>query len=615
MNKRNALGVALALLLYLAAATPLARAADDDPAKLAPMDAMAFLGINDVDAAWADLQKTAGYRMMNDPAGKSMKQLTFLSKVLERAKTAIGKALDTPPDKLENPFGGSAALYLVAPADGEKEPGAVLTIGIDNKERMSGYFKTALGKLRDAADDYEQIDFSGFEIHQFKTEPKEKANKKKKDQSGLDPNSDPFSMDEQAMDKMVEHMFGELFSGENLPPRFAMCIADDRFYVAQTADLIRNAIRSGRGDESLADHDDYKLMIRRFDPVGRVRVLINTPRIIEIATRDDDEARKIVKVLGLDGVGCLVAHASFGDSEDYESRTDALLVLKGERSGLAKIFSMDNGPITPPKSISDENAIYFSLNVNPSDVVDEVQRMVRQESPDEAEKMAQSLGDVPTPDGNTLNIRKDVIDNLRPPLRLLVGFGKPYGPDNVHFVASIGHRDKKAMERVLSMVTQMSPMPLNDREVNGNRMWEMQMGGLALGAANDAVVIGTGRTVEALLRGDDSGTSLADAAPFRRAAAQLPDDASGVIFADSRRLFEGALALAKQRDQITANAMVNPAAMIALQMAEGMTATIKDDQLDQAHQLLKYQTAGLLTVRTTSDGILLSQVTLHPAGE
>jgi hypothetical protein len=117
------------------------------------------------------------------------------------------------------------------------------------------------------------------------------------------------------------------------------------------------------------------------------------------------------------------------------------------------------------------------------------------------------------------------------------------------------------------------------------------------------------------LRGEAVGAALAESRAFKNAAEHLPGEASGIIFADSRRMFEGALALAKQRDAIMANAMANPTAMLALQMAEGMTSAIKQDQLDVAGKLLKYQAAGLLTMRTTSDGIVFSQVTLHPQGE
>jgi hypothetical protein len=611
MKSRRAIGATVGLTLILAATAPGLQAADDDPAKLAPIDALAFMGITDLDAAWADMRKTAGYKMMNDPAGKSMKQVTLITKLLNRAKVAIGKALDTPPDKLENPFGGSMALYVVAPAGADEQPGLVVSVGVDDKERLSSYFGTALGKFREAADDYEQVDFSGFEIHRFKTESREPTPTADEEDWGFDPNSDPFSLDDEAMDKMVESMFGELFTSENLPPRFAMCLADKRLYVSQTADLIRDAVRRGKGGESLADHDDYKMMFR-FDPVGRLRILINTPRIVEMLTRDDPDARKTAKILGINGAGALVAHARFGDSQAYESRFDALLVLKGDRSGLAKILSMDNAAIAPPANIGEENAIYVCGNIDAGVLVDEVQRMIRQQDPAAAEQMAQSLGDVDTEDG-PMNIRKDVIDNLRAPARFMIGFGKPYGPDTVHLIASIGHRDKTAMERLLAMVAPMSPMPLSDRDVNGHRLWEM--GGIAMSVADDAILVGSSRAVESMLRGEAVGAALAESRAFKNAAEHLPGEASGIIFADSRRMFEGALALAKQRDAIMANAMANPTAMLALQMAEGMTSAIKQDQLDVAGKLLKYQTAGLLTMRTTSDGIVFSQVTLHPQGE
>lgn len=613
--KRVAVSLICPLTLWLVAAAP---ADPIDPASLVPADALGFVGVVDVDDLWEKTQKSAAYRMMHDPAGKSLKEFSLMNKFVEHGKKALAKVLDTSPDKLVSPFGGPLVVYLQAEQSDktDEDVSLVLIAGVDDYDQMRSYFSTAIDKLRDATDDYEKDSFAGQTIHAFVNESGDADAQDADDDSGEDePNSNPLDMNEQAMDQAFESLFGEWFSGETLPPHVALCLTDDRLYVAEKPEQIKDALRRARGGQrAMADFDDYKLLHARFEQLGDIRFLVNAAKLVELVSRENAEAAKAMAALGLKGFGSLVGHIRYGSPDTYESMGQVLLLIPGKRVGLAKILSMENAPITPPETVGAENAIYFSLNVNVAGVVDEVQRMIRQSDPDAADQMTQALGDVETPDGK-LNIRTDVIDNLRPPLRYLIAFAKPYGPENVRLLFSIGHRDKTAMGRLLSMMAKLSPMPMTDREVRGHTLWDMPVGGFSLGVGNHSILAGSTGAVEGALSGDAAAEPLAGTKAFHDVSRFVPEKAWGVMFVDARRMFEAAITLAKQRDQIQANAMGNPSAMVGLAMAEAMTATMDKEQLEKARDLLKYQSVGLFTLSTTPDGILMTQVTLNPPAE
>lgn len=600
-----------ALLTVLALQPAPAPAQSIDPARLAPRDAWIFLGVTDMDAFWQELERTAAFAAMRDPAGEALAEYSFLSKLVERGREALGRALDTSPDRLASPFGGPLAAYLVAPPQAGESPGAVLILGVDDAELMRGYFDTAIGKFKQLADGYEQVSAGDVQIHAFRSEPREPTSAAA-DDLPFDPNTDPTTLDDEAMDQFAEAMFGELLSGENLPPRLSLALSDDRLYVADTVEHVRAALRLARGGESLADDEDYRLIEQKFSPAGPMRFMLNTPAIVAHLRRESESFADAAALLGLGSFGPLIGHAGFGEPDSFESRMDLLALIRGQRTGLARILTPPNAEVAPPREISTENVLYASLNLGRADLLDEIERMVRRKNPQAADQMSQSLGEVQTPDG-PLNIRKDVIDNIQPPVRYLLGFARPIGPDSVRMALSVGHRDRAAMTRLLSLIARSSPMPLTDRELNGHVLWETPVGGFALTATNDQVVFGSVVTVEALVRGERAGEPLAESRQFRAAARHQPAEAWAVLYVDSRRMFEAMIALSRQRDQIMANAMGNPSAMMALAMAEGMTASLKPNELDQAERLVKYQSAGMLTLSTTPDGILISQVTLRPS--
>ncbi len=594
----------LCLLTVLLLTTRLP-AAENDPARFAPRDAIAYVGIDDLTAFQQQLEQTAMFRLMKDPAAAATREMSLFNKIIEQAREGFATALKTEPDKLRNPFGGNLALFMHETSDPDK-PGFAAVIGIKDQAVMREYYAKLLDRFKVAADSYERVEFSDVALDVFTATTR--TPEIDPEELGFDPNSDPFSLGDEAMGRMVDATFGQWFSGETLPENLAMCLTEEHLFLGQTADQLRDTIRRGRGAESLTGHDDYTFLLRRFQPGGPLRVFLNVPRLIARSMADGDP--KMAKAFGLDGFGSLVGYSGFGKPGAYESKSELLLRLRGARTGFPELLSMDNVEIAPGRSVPQEASIYFNLHIQPSRMFDGIVRITRQIDPEMADEMTAGMGPVDTPDG-PLNVRKDILDNLRGPLQFMMLTGRPYAPETMRMLASCGHRDHGAMSRLLEMMRTSLPVPLTDRDFEGQTLYEAPIGGMAVCAASDTVLIGSTAAVEARLRGS-AGSPLEAGAAWRKAAGHVPEKAWLVIFVDARQMFEAGLALAARRDQVMAMAMTNPAAAAVLGMAESMTLAPQDDKIEQARPLGKYQAASLLTISTDADGLLLTQVQLHP---
>lgn len=607
---RATLLTGLILLMSFAAS-----AADNnatDPAGWAPQNALAYVGIPDLDELINGYKRTSAYRLMNDPVARDViAELDVVAKLMDQLKSRLAKALDVESEKLKNPFGGAAALYLEASRESStSEPEVVLILGVRDTELMRDYYQRAGRRFREMADQYEAVPFGSAEIDYYRHTGAADASDQELEKDLSESEMDS-SQDADELPEFLDQMLGSYFSGESMPERLALCLARDRLIIAGSPDAVKDVLRRESGSGSLLQHADHQRLLREFEPIGQVRILVNLPSIFEtIVKRDGDEAKRVINMLGFDGLRSVIAHLRF-EGRDYESRADALAITSGERTGLVKILAMENRDVAPPKEAAADSLFYFSANLDPSAITDEWMRMVAKYDSAMAEQMRAELESVPMPDGTTMNIRKDVLANLRGPLNFIMQITRPYAPDAVRFLTTIGHRDKAAMTKLIGLMNGV--MPMTDREVRGAAVYDAPYGGMSLSLTSDTLLLGATSAVEAALAGESGGGLGADSA-FQRVAAMSPKQAWATIYVDSRRIFEAMLELARNRDAIAASAITNPAPAMALQMLGSLSSQVKEDKIEAATKLLAYQNVSLISFTTTPDGIRMSMVEAAPSG-
>jgi hypothetical protein len=620
----------LCLAVVLAATAPLAlgqetRPSKTDPAEWVPADALFYLGVTDVGQTCDDFKKTAAYAAMSDAsAGEALPSLKLFGKAIEKFKERLAKALDLPAAQLKNPFGGALAVCLVVPAGSKlKDVEPVLVAGIGDKEAMKKYVDTAVTKFKEQGK-YEAVSVGPATIQSFKFEADKE--KKKPKSAGEQPDEEFNEADEEreeeapftpggSPEQMIMQGIDKFFSAEALPPSLALCLTEDRLVVGTSVDQVKAALRREPGGKTLADADDHKALLRHFKDPGTVRVLVNLPRIIELAktgaTEDErEDLNKTLKVIGAESLGSVIAHWR-GGAAGYDSKLEALFMMRGERSGLAKILSLENRASAPPAGTAADACVYASLNVKVPELIDEIERMLRQTDPNAADEMRTQLEEVELPSGEKFNVRKDFIAHLRGPLTVSLGFTKPVGPDCARLLVGLGHRDQNAMVRFFSSFGEM----FQQRDVRGTQVFDVAMPpGLSIAPTNDRLVAGNTAAVAAALQPAAAGESLAETEAWKRAARHIPEESWLTVFVDERKLLEVALDAAKIKDQLMGGQMgPDMGSAILMGIAQGMAGALEEKDLEQARKLLKYSSQTVFTIATTPEGIRLTQVELKPA--
>jgi hypothetical protein len=250
------------------------------------------------------------------------------------------------------------------------------------------------------------------------------------------------------------------------------------------------------------------------------------------------------------------------------------------------------------------------MNASLADLLDQIERIVRVYDADTADEMRNDLEAVPLPSGDKLNLRQELA-NFSGPMTLSLEVQTPFAPDAARLLLAYGHRERDATNRLLSTLTGLLPMTERDSS-GGERIYDAPFGGVSLAAASGFLLAGTTAAVEAGLRSSGADAGLGSDPAFRRAAEFVPREAWGVMYADSRRMWEASLEFARNQDAIRSSAMTNPVLAVVSEVLTSMTTSMNKERLSDASALLAYQAVGLMAFSTHPDGIRFTQVQMLP---
>lgn len=586
-----------------------------DPAEWVPADALVYVGVTDVGETWEGFKKTSAYQLLSDrDVGKGLAELDPLGTAVEELKKRLAALLEVPPDQLRNPFAGPLAFYLTSPPGSKPddlEPG--LIAGVGDREILKKYYDTAVNKLRAQAR-YESIPAEGTTIDVFTTDPE--ARRADAEESDWDADDEgPLT----SPDQIVKKAFDQLFASDALPANLATCLTEDRLIVAGSPERVRAVLRQERGARTLADTDDHKALLRHLRPTGTVRLLVNLPRIIalvkaETKASDEEDLRRVLRVIGAESLRSAVGHLRVG-AASYDSKLELLFLMSGERSGLAKLLSLPNRPSTPPATVPAETCIYASCNVHVAPLLDEIERMIRQNDAAAADAFQAALR-VELPDGTKVDWRKDFLDHLQPPLTMKFALTRPLSATCARVLVGFRHRDQGALVRVLSnpAVTQI---PLTARELRGAQIFDVPPlppflpPGLTLAVTTDRLLLGNQPAVEAVA-GGVATEPLGETEGWKRVARFVPEESWLTVYVDNRKLLEAVAELIKKRDELLAAGPADISGLILFGILEGMGEGLGEDAR-HAEKALRYSSQAVYTITTTPEGVQFTAVQLRPA--
>jgi hypothetical protein len=590
---------AAALMLLACFAAPPARGQAIDPATWAPKDALVFVGIPDVTQLVENYKKTSGYKIFEDPALRDLNEMEIWGKMLDKFRSSLSKGVGVEPSELKNPFGGPLAFSLLAPARKDAPPDFTLVATIKETALMRQYYDKLVVNLKKAAEQHEAVSFAGGTIDAFRGRSGKPADDATSDKPEVSSEDIDEVLDEDPGTEAIEKFIEEMFSPEKLPESFAMLLSEDRLIVARDAEMVKGVARRERSESSLKDAEDYKAFPRQFEKPGHVRFLINVPKFFELLkAENEDSAKEVSAIFGISCWRSVIGQVRIAEDK-LESHLEAVALMSGERTGMAKILSMKNREIPPPRTISSEAMIFCTINVNPPELLDEIERITRQLDPDTADEMRQQMDSVEVAEGEKISIRKDIVENLAGPLVFSLGFASPVTPDSMRIQLAIGQRSTKSIRRVMDLI--VASAGAVSRELKGSTIWDWPMFALSLALTDDALVAGNTAAVESAVQGSGG---MAENAALRRLLPHAQKEAWGVVFFDMGRFYEAMIDLAKRDD--------NGTNFVIASMIEGFRSSLPKDKLDEARKMQKYQVPSLMTISTTSDGIRIDAVAVAP---
>jgi hypothetical protein len=583
-----------------------------EPAEWAPADALCYLGIDDVVDTVADIQKTSAFALLSSPLAAGTVPGLDLSAVVTDLKARLGKALDIPPDQLQNPFAGPLAIFFTAPFGAkldELEPG--LVAGVGDAVLMKKYYTAAVTKLSTLGK-HDSVTIGGDTIDVFTIERAKKSSaggSEDEEFAQLDAGKAPKLT---APDEMLKKLFEQLLTPESLPRTLALCLTADRVIVAASADHVEALVRRDESAKTLAATDDYKSMLQYLKPVGSIRFLVNLPRIVEMAPAAGDSSRarqlrKQIKTYGLDNVGSLVGSCRLG-AASYEWKIETLLLLDkagAADTGLLRLLHAENRPIAPPADTSADACVYAAWNLDLPLWLDELEHGIFRSEEDRAS--GTSWLEQRLPSGETVNLRRAFFDYLEGPLTITFGLSRTPAPAGARLLASIRHHDQSAVTKFFQ-----GPLledKLQPRELRGMQLFDvaplpmLPVSGLAAAVTPDRVVVGNTAAVEDALA-PMSTDALANTEAWKHAARYVPTQGWLTLYSDNRKLLDDLADLAKNPPEPAGGDLGSVVLAILMQSMGGDASTLE--------RARRYSTQSIYTLATTPQGIELTAVQLRP---
>lgn len=593
--------VAVAGLLAAHSSVFAQSSAQPDAAAWAPADAFFVLAVGDVNGFWEDFKKTQEYAAFQDPAAREVGgENSAVYQATEEFQKRLAEFLGTSPDQMKNPFAGSLSFFVGSPRGGsEDDHPMALTIGVGDRDLMRTYYDAVIKRLKERADRHEGVSAGSNTIDVFTTTPRSEEDTE--DESDEEPDFDeaaPSGLQGELI-KAIE----ELFALKEMPEEVALCYAEDRLIVGDNAETVRSVLRRSESD-SAASMDDWKSIKRHFKEPGKLRFLVNVPRMVEQARREaSEDDRKMMAAMGFDGLRSIIGHVQLA-GDGFDSKTEVLAITEGQRTGLIKLLSPPNRRTLPDPAVPAEAILFGSVNFDPPTLVDDILRIVRQIDPATADEVHHDMENVPTPSGEMMNLRKDLIDHLRGPGAFTLSFTQPYGVDSGRALLTVHHANMAAVQKAVGIV----PL-VTQRDYQGSMVYDGP-GNVSIGVANDRVLTGTTAAVERSLQ-SASGEKLSDSPLFTSLARHAPAESWFTFFADDRRLFQAAVGLVEHRQALQMNMFANFTAAIAYGVVEFYASDVDPSKVDALRKLEKYHGGTLITVDTAPDGLRITAVTVR----
>jgi len=598
--------MALTFSLVAASLAPSVARAEDPVAEWAPEDALLFLGVPSYKSLADNFKKTQQYRSLDDPA--LSKQLQPFKKLMENARNYIARqiGLENPSELDIEPQGGIAAFVQFDPAaseDGDETRLCLIAETGEQVDRVRALAAKVVQHCMQKGGQRSTDEVGGVEITTIQFKPADGQDEDEADESsGLESLLEGVELDDMQM-MLVSGFLSEV----EAPERFAFAFAGSRLVVGSDAAVVKDTIiRLRRGaDGSMAGLRDLRAFARRDSGKPDALAVVNLPVLIKKLAEEDDDSKKMVAALSADALGPILLTVQLVPSSEVEMRLRGFMRVDERPHGLGRILMMQNMDTAPPPGVSADTAVYVSVNLNPTLILDEVFAITEQIDSDAAEQMRGSMS-IPQEDGTALDIKNDVIGKLAGPLTFAINLAAPFDAEHINMILRLGHKSRDAMSKLAAMLPAGMFEPA---EMLGHSIYTTPMlAGLAMGFTERSLIpFATHKALESYIRSEgESGRGLAQTPGFQRCVRHVPAQSCMMVYMNGPLMADAQIALAEAEPELPEEGEVSLSHYIRWGISQGMAG----QDIDLLKAARKYQGSFILTLSAESDGLLLDAVQL-----
>ncbi len=587
--------------------------ADDPVTEWVPQEAQFFVGTSNCDQLIAQFKKTRAYAALEDPALKETMQPW--KQLYENAKKVVAErvGLDSTKELELWPHGGLAFYVMAEPGAGEdaeeiEHVCAIAEMGEDGP-KAKNLMRKIVDLCQEQGAEKQVAEIGGIEIITIQFPEAEEETEE--DFEDFDAQFGEDSPLFEGIDTEDPTFLGMqlMLSDLEAPEKFAYAFADTRIVFGSDEATVKEALlrlRKG-GEGSLASLRDMRSFRQRFSGKGDALFAINFPAIGTMIEAEGEEAQEILQALRYDAMGVAAFGVDLVPTEGVDSRVFGFLPLEGNEGGLASLLKMENTETAPRESVPADSAIHVSINLDPTKILDEVVAITRRIDPENADMMQASLK-IPQEDGTVLDVRKDVVGQMRGPLAATLTLAPPFDAENVNLSVRLGHKSRDAIAKLYGM---LPPGFITVTEILGQTVYELPMvPGVASGYTDRALIpFATRRALESYIRAEgNQGRGLAEAPAFRKLLRHVPRESSVMAYVDGPLLMDVQIAVVEEFQSDDAEMLEQED--FASMLRFGLASDALETDLDVLKAMRKYEEHGLITVTTEPEGIHLEMISM-----
>ncbi len=334
----------------------------------------------------------------------------------------------------------------------------------------------------------------------------------------------------------------------------------DTFLVLGSDHTVLKSVLSrwdGKHDRVLADNDVYRYIVEKcrdessdekpqltwfIDPVAAVQAaMASQPQ----AAAQMAMAAGVIPMIGIDkfrGIG-----GTFDMAQgDFDTVSRTLVYLDRPAKGIVNMFQFDAAPQAPPKWVTADWSGYIGVNWNVAKAYSAAEGLVDMfQGPGWLANMIQGLADNENSGG--VHLKKDILDQLTGTFHIIEDDGQSNAGSTEGYLVAIDLRNGAAFRATLAKIARISGLKIEEREFQGETLYEFTVPGMGAGGADDdddddggqaglavvgqqLLVASDVRLVERVLRGGGDREPLSETAVYKSIAQRFPAQTALISF-------------------------------------------------------------------------------------